>query len=60
MYAQDSLQVSPDSILRFSIDAQTGLTEGSHLASDAAHLLKKPFSGRELAAKIREVLESGD
>src|SRR6187455_943047 len=29
VYAQDSLQVSPDSVLRFSIDAQTGLTEGS-------------------------------
>ena len=29
MYAQDSLQGSPDSVLRFSIDAQTGLTEGS-------------------------------
>jgi len=27
--AQDSLQVSPDSVTRFSIDAQTGLTEGS-------------------------------
>jgi Peptidase family M23 len=29
VYAQDSLQVSPDSLPRFSIDAQTGLTEGS-------------------------------
>jgi hypothetical protein len=29
MYAQDSLHVSPDSVTRFSIDAQTGLTEGS-------------------------------
>ena len=29
MSAQDSLQVSPDSVTRFSIDAQTGLTEGS-------------------------------
>jgi murein DD-endopeptidase MepM/ murein hydrolase activator NlpD len=29
VYAQDSLQVSPDSVPRFSIDAQTGLTEGS-------------------------------
>jgi hypothetical protein len=29
MYAQDSLHVSPDSVTRFSIDVQTGLTEGS-------------------------------
>ena len=29
VYAQDSLQVSPDSLPRFSIDAQIGLTEGS-------------------------------
>ena len=29
VYAQDSLQVSPDSLPRFSIDAETGLTEGS-------------------------------
>ena len=29
MSAQDSLQVSPDSVTRFIIDAQTGLTEGS-------------------------------
>jgi len=50
----------PEMRVIFATGYPAGLTEGSHLASDAAHLLKKPFSGRELAAKIREVLESGD
>jgi signal transduction histidine kinase/CheY-like chemotaxis protein len=50
----------PEMRVIFATGYPAGLTEGSHLASDATHLLKKPFSGRELAAKIREVLESGD
>jgi DNA-binding NarL/FixJ family response regulator len=44
----------------FATGYPAGLTEGTHIASDNAPLLKKPFSGRELAAKVREVLESGD
>ena len=50
----------PEMRVIFATGYPAGLTEGTHLASDATHLLKKPFSGRELAAKIREVLESGD
>jgi two-component system, cell cycle sensor histidine kinase and response regulator CckA len=50
----------PEMRVIFATGYPAGLTEGTHLANDAAHLLKKPFSGRELAAKIREVLESGD
>jgi signal transduction histidine kinase len=50
----------PEMRVLFATGYPAGLTEGSHLASDAAHLLKKPFSGRELAAKVREVLEAGD
>lgn len=50
----------PEMRVIFATGYPAGLTEGTHLASDAAHLLKKPFSGRELAAKVREVLESGD
>ncbi len=50
----------PEMRVLFATGYPAGLTEGTHIASNAAHLLKKPFSGRELAAKIREVLESGD
>ena len=50
----------PEMQVLFATGYPAGLTEGTHIASKAAHLLKKPFSGRELAAKIREVLESGD
>ncbi|HEX9945073.1 MAG TPA: response regulator [Thermoanaerobaculia bacterium] len=50
----------PEMRVLFATGYPAGLTEGTTLASDAAHLLKKPFSGRELAAKVREVLESGD
>lgn len=50
----------PEMRVLFATGYPAGLTEGTHIASKAAHLLKKPFSGRELAAKIREVLESGD
>jgi two-component system cell cycle sensor histidine kinase/response regulator CckA len=50
----------PEMRVLFATGYPAGLTEGTNIASKAAHLLKKPFSGRELAAKIREVLESGD
>jgi hypothetical protein len=50
----------PEMRVLFATGYPAGLTEGTHIASDGAPLLKKPFSGRELAAKVREVLESGD
>ena len=50
----------PEMRVLFATGYPAGLTEGTHLASGEAPLLKKPFSGRELAAKVREVLESGD
>jgi nitrogen-specific signal transduction histidine kinase/CheY-like chemotaxis protein len=50
----------PEMRVLFATGYPAGLTEGTHIASNSAHLLKKPFSGRELAAKVREVLESGD
>ena len=50
----------PEMRVLFATGYPAGLTEGTHIASKAAHLLKKPFSGRELAAKIREILEGGD
>jgi signal transduction histidine kinase len=49
----------PEMRVLFATGYPAGLTEGTHIAGDAAPLLKKPFSGRELAAKVREVLESG-
>jgi two-component system, cell cycle sensor histidine kinase and response regulator CckA len=50
----------PEMRVLFATGYPAGLTEGTHIASDDAPLLKKPFSGRELAAKVREVLDSGD
>ncbi len=50
----------PEMRVLFATGYPAGLTEGTHVASGDAPLLKKPFSGRELAAKVREVLESGD
>jgi signal transduction histidine kinase len=50
----------PEMRVLFATGYPAGLTEGTSIANDAANLLKKPFSGRELAAKVREVLESGD
>jgi len=42
----------------FATGYPAGLAEGSSLARADTQLLKKPFSGRELAAKVREVLEA--
>lgn len=42
----------------FATGYPAGLAEGSSLMQESTPLLKKPFSGRDLAAKIREVLES--
>jgi CheY-like chemotaxis protein len=41
----------------FATGYPAGLAEGSSLAQEDTPLLKKPFSGRDLAAKVREVLE---
>jgi two-component system, cell cycle sensor histidine kinase and response regulator CckA len=50
----------PEMRVLFATGYPAGLAEGSHLTSGDVPLLKKPFSGREVAAKIRAVLESGD
>jgi signal transduction histidine kinase len=41
----------------FATGYPAGLAEGSDLGQEDAPLIKKPFSGRDLAAKVREVLE---
>lgn len=41
----------------FATGYPAGVAEGSHLGREDMPLLKKPFSGRDLAAKVREVLE---
>jgi CheY-like chemotaxis protein len=50
----------PEMRVLFATGYPAGLTEGTGVSTDGAPLLKKPFTGRELAAKVREVLESGD
>ena len=42
----------------FATGYPAGLAEGAGLDSTDAPLLKKPFTGKDLAAKVREVLES--
>ncbi|HEY4594250.1 MAG TPA: ATP-binding protein, partial [Thermoanaerobaculia bacterium] len=49
----------PEMRVLFATGYPAGLTEGAKLGGDA-NLLKKPFSGRELATKIREILQGGD
>ena len=49
----------PEMRVLFATGYPAGLTEGANLGGEA-NLLKKPFSGRELTAKIREILEGGD
>jgi len=44
----------------FATGYPAGLAEGSGLDAEDAHLIKKPFTGKDLAAKIREMLESAD
>jgi nitrogen-specific signal transduction histidine kinase len=41
----------------FATGYPAGLAEGSSLTREDTPLLKKPFSGRDLATKVREVLE---
>jgi len=50
----------PEMRVLFATGYPAGLAESDSLNREDAPLLKKPFSGRELATKIREVLESGD
>jgi len=50
----------PEMKVLFATGYPAGLAERPSLTRRDAPLLKKPFSGRELAAKVREVLESGD
>ena len=49
----------PEMRVLFATGYPAGLTEGANLGGEA-NLLKKPFSGRELGAKVREILEGGD
>ena len=42
----------------FAAGYPAGLAEGSSLSQEDTPLLKKPFRGRDLAAKVREVLEA--
>ncbi|HWM89518.1 MAG TPA: ATP-binding protein [Thermoanaerobaculia bacterium] len=44
----------------FATGYPAGLAEGSGLDREDAHLIKKPFTGKDLAAKVREMLESAD
>jgi CheY-like chemotaxis protein len=50
----------PEMKVLFATGYPAGLAERPSLTRGDAPLLKKPFSGRELTAKVREVLESGD
>jgi two-component system, cell cycle sensor histidine kinase and response regulator CckA len=50
----------PEMRVLFATGYPAGLAENASLGREDAPLLKKPFSGRELALKVREVLESGD
>ncbi|HEX4964188.1 MAG TPA: ATP-binding protein [Thermoanaerobaculia bacterium] len=51
----------PEMRVLFATGYPGGLAESPSLGRpEDAPLLKKPFSGRELALKVREVLESGD
>lgn len=44
----------------FATGYPAGLAEGSGLDGEDTHLIKKPFTGKDLAAKVREMLESAD
>jgi two-component system cell cycle sensor histidine kinase/response regulator CckA len=50
----------PEMRVLFATGYPAGLAENASLGREDAPLLKKPFSGSELASKVREVLESGD
>jgi two-component system cell cycle sensor histidine kinase/response regulator CckA len=44
----------------FATGYPAGLAEGSGLDGDDANLIKKPFTGKDIAAKVREILEGAD
>jgi two-component system, cell cycle sensor histidine kinase and response regulator CckA len=48
----------PEMKVLYATGYPAGVAERPSLTNESSPLLKKPFSGRELAAKIREVLES--
>jgi signal transduction histidine kinase len=50
----------PEMKVLFATGYPAGLAERPSLVQEDAPLLKKPFTGRALVAKVREVLESGD
>lgn len=50
----------PEMKVLYATGYPAGVAERPSLTNESTQVLKKPFSGRELAAKIREVLESGD
>lgn len=50
----------PEMKVLFATGYPAGLAERATLTQEDAPLLKKPFTGRALVAKVREVLESGD
>jgi two-component system cell cycle sensor histidine kinase/response regulator CckA len=50
----------PEMRVLFATGYPAGLAENASLGRENSPLIKKPFSGRELATKVREVLESGD
>jgi CheY-like chemotaxis protein len=50
----------PEMKVLFATGYPAGLAERPSLTNEEAPLLKKPFSGKDLAAKVREVLESAD
>lgn len=50
----------PEMKVLYATGYPAGVAERPSLTNENTPLLKKPFSGRELAAKIREVLDSGD
>jgi signal transduction histidine kinase len=50
----------PEMKVLFATGYPAGLQERATLTQEDAPLLKKPFTGRALVAKVREVLESGD
>jgi CheY-like chemotaxis protein len=50
----------PEMKVLFATGYPAGLAERPSLTNEEAPLLNKPFSGRDLAAKVREVLEGAD
>jgi two-component system, cell cycle sensor histidine kinase and response regulator CckA len=58
--AEDLSYDRPEMKVLFATGYPASLTERPSLTDAEVPLLKKPFTGKDLAAKVREVLESGD